>query len=387
MNKVVVLGGGTGLSTLLRGLKLFPIDISAVVSVCDDGKSTGRLREEFNTFAVGDLRRVIAALSETEPLFEKLLNYRFHTTSDLNGHTVGNLLLTALGDISGNMQEGIETIGKVLKLKGKVLPFTLENPILIGKMQDGSTVIGEHNITESNKKIDYVYYEKDVKVNPTVIKAIKSADLIILSMGSLYTSIVPDLLNKELIDTIDNSKAKIMYVCNMMTQPGETDDFTVSDHIKVLNSYLGTRKIDVVIANSGNIPQDILIKYANEEQKDKVILDRKNLHNIKIIANNYVTLEDSTIRHKVDKLSLDIYGYLAMAGIIVIGTVLAFSMYLIGVNLIGPMRASLIAAVEPLSATICMCLWLHSPFTLMDVLGFIMVMSTIFILSYKKKTS
>ncbi len=310
MNKVVVLGGGTGLSTLLRGLKLFPIDISAVVSVCDDGKSTGRLREEFNTFAVGDLRRVIAALSETEPLFEKLLNYRFHTTSDLNGHTVGNLLLTALGDISGNMQEGIETIGKVLKLKGKVLPFTLENPILIGKMQDGSTVIGEHNITESNKKIDYVYYEKDVKVNPTVIKAIKSADLIILSMGSLYTSIVPDLLNKELIDTIDNSKAKIMYVCNMMTQPGETDDFTVSDHIKVLNSYLGTRKIDVVIANSGNIPQDILIKYANEEQKDKVILDRKNLHNIKIIANNYVTLEDSTIRHKVDKLSLDIYGYI-----------------------------------------------------------------------------
>jgi uncharacterized cofD-like protein len=310
MKKVVVLGGGTGLSTLLRGLKLFPVDISAVVSVCDDGKSTGRLREEFNTFAVGDLRRVIASLSETEPLFEELLNYRFETTSDLNGHTVGNLLLTALANITGNMQEGIGTLSKILKLKGKVLPFTLESPVLIGKMQDGTVVRGEHNITESNKKIDYVYYEKNVKVNPKVINAIKETDLIILSMGSLYTSIVPDLLNKELIKTIDKSKAKIMYVCNMMTQPGETDDFTVSDHIKVLNKYLGKRKIDIVIANSGKIPKRLLKKYTSEEQKDKVILDRNKLKDIKLITNDYVTIEGNVIRHKVDNLSLDIYGYL-----------------------------------------------------------------------------
>ena len=172
MKKVVVFGGGTGLSTLLRGLKQLPIEISAVVSVCDDGKSTGRLREEFNTFAVGDLRRVIAALSETEPLFEELLNYRFNTTSDLNGHTVGNLLLTALSNITGNMQEGIETLGKVLKLKGKVLPFTLDSPILIANMTDGSIVEGEHNITETNKKIDKVYYKEEIKVNPSVLKEI-----------------------------------------------------------------------------------------------------------------------------------------------------------------------------------------------------------------------
>lgn len=310
MKKIVVLGGGTGLSTLLRGLKLFPIDISAVVSVCDDGKSTGRLREEFNTFAVGDMRRVIAALSETEPLFEELLNYRFDTTSDLNGHTVGNLLLTALANITGNMQEGIETIGKVLKLKGKVLPFTLENPILIGQMTDGTIVKGEHNITESNKTIDHVYYENDVKVNPSVIKAVKSADLIILSMGSLYTSIVPNLLSKEIIDAIDKSKAKIMYVCNMVTQPGETDDYKVSDHVKALNKYLGKKKIDIVVANKGNIPKRILTKYATEEQKDKVILDKNNLKDIKLITNNYVTITDNVIRHRVDKLSLDIYGYL-----------------------------------------------------------------------------
>ena len=310
MKKVVVLGGGTGQSTLLKGLKLFPIDISAVVSVCDDGQSTGRLREEFNTFAVGDIRKVIASLSETEPLFEELLNYRFKTTSDLNGHTVGNLLLTALSNITGNMQEGIETIGKVLKIKGKVLPFTLESPTLIGKMHDGTIIRGEHNITKSEQQIEQVYYSNEVKVNPNVLKAIREADLIILSMGSLYTSIIPDLLSKDLLNTIDSSKAKIMYVCNMMTQPGETDDYKVSDHIKILNKYLGKKKIEVVIANNGEIPKHILEKYATEEQKDQVIFDEENLKEVKVITGNYVTIDNNIIRHRVTKLSVDIYDYL-----------------------------------------------------------------------------
>ena len=310
MKKVVILGGGTGQSTLLRGLKQFPVDISAVVSVCDDGMSTGRLREEFNTLAVGDIRKVIAALAETEPLFEKLLNYRFETTSDLNGHTVGNLLLTALCNITGNIQEGIETIGKVLKIKGKVLPFTLESQTLIGKMKDGTIIKGEHNITKSASQIDSVYYETEVSVNKNVLKAIEEADLIILSMGSLYTSIIPNLLSKELIKTIDKSKAKIMYVCNMMTQPGETDDYKVSDHVKTLNNYLGQRKIDAVIANNGNIPISILRKYETEEQKDQVIFDKENLKNIEVIADNYVTVENNIIRHQVEKLSVDIYKYL-----------------------------------------------------------------------------
>ena len=314
MKNVVILGGGTGQSTLLRGLKQFPVNISAVVSVCDDGRSTGRLREEFNIFAVGDIRKVIVSLSETEPLFEELLNYRFNTTSDLNGHTVGNLLLTALSNITGNMQEGIETLGKVLKIKGKVLPFTLDSPTLIGRMEDGSIVRGEHLITESPLKIDSVFYEDPVKVNPNVLKAIDEADLVILSMGSLYTSIIPDLLSKDLIRRLDKSSAKIMYVCNMMTQPGETDDFKVSDHVSVLNRYLGKKKIGVVIANNGNIPVDILEKYASEEQKDPVLLDSENIDNLELITGNYVTLEDQTIRHKVDKLSVDIYNYLLENG-------------------------------------------------------------------------
>ena len=147
--KVVVLGGGTGLSCLLRGLKDFPVDITAIVSVCDDGKSTGRLREEFNQVAVGDIRRVLVALSETEPLIEELLNYRFQTSSDLNGHTVGNLLLTAMTNITGNMNKGIKSLGRVLNLKGKVIPLSEDNSItLMGEMEDGSIVEGEHHITE-----------------------------------------------------------------------------------------------------------------------------------------------------------------------------------------------------------------------------------------------
>ena len=157
--KVVILGGGTGASTLVRGLKEFPVDISVVVSVCDDGKSTGKLREEFDIPAVGDLRRVIAALSETEPLFEKLLEYRFKTTSDLNGHTVGNLLLAALCNITGNMSDGIKSLSKVLNLKGKVLPLTEDNVVLMARMSDGKIIEGEHNITEYNGKIKNIYYK------------------------------------------------------------------------------------------------------------------------------------------------------------------------------------------------------------------------------------
>lgn len=314
MKKVVVIGGGTGQSTLLKGLKLFPIEISAVVSVCDDGRSTGRLRKEFDTFAVGDIRQVIISLSETEPLFEELLNYRFNTTSDLNGHTVGNLLLTALANITGNMQEGIETIGKVLKIKGKVLPFTLDNPVLIGKMKDGSTVIGEHNITQSEQGIEKVYYEHEVKVNPSVIKAIQEADLILLSMGSLYTSSIPNLLSQELIHTIDNSNAPIMYICNMMTQPGETDDFKTSDHVNVLNSYLGKKKISIVIANNGQIPDEMIKKYWKKEQKSPVLLDKENLKVVKLIDKDYVAVVDNVIRYQPDKLALDIYGYLLETG-------------------------------------------------------------------------
>ena len=309
--KVVVLGGGTGLSCLLRGLKDFPVDITAIVSVCDDGKSTGRLREEFNQVAVGDIRRVLVALSETEPLIEELLNYRFQTSSDLNGHTVGNLLLTAMTNITGNMNKGIKSLGRVLNLKGKVIPLSEDNSItLMGEMEDGSIVEGEHHITECNKKIKRVFYKQEPKVSKDAIKAIKGADLIVLSMGSIYTSIIPNLICHDIIDAIDSSKASLMYVCNIVTQPGETDEFKASDHIKLLNSYLGKKKVNVGIFNHEKMDPELAKKYETEEQKDPVILDKENLTDIEIIEDDLITDEDGVFRHDTIRLGLDIFSYL-----------------------------------------------------------------------------
>ena len=307
--KIVVLGGGSGLSTLLRGLKEFPLDITAIVSVCDDGKSTGRLRKEFKTPAVGDIRRVLVSLSETEPLFEQLLNYRFKTTSDLNGHTVGNLLLTAMVNITGSLSEGIESLSKVLNLKGKILPLTEDNVILMGKMADGTIIEGEHNITLTDKKIQDVYYKEIPVVNTEAINALKEADLVILSMGSIFTSIIPNLLCDEIIKAIDKSNAKIMYVCNLMTQPGETDDFKVSDHVKLLNKYLGKRKIEDLIVNNGSIDPVLVKKYETLEQKDPVVFDLENLKdlNVNIIEDDFIAIENETIRHDVVKLAFYIF--------------------------------------------------------------------------------
>jgi uncharacterized cofD-like protein len=307
--KVVTLGGGTGLSTLLRGLKQFPLDLTAIVSVSDDGRSTGRLREEFKTPAVGDIRQVLVALSETEPLVQKLINYRFETTSDLNGHTVGNLLLTAMSNITGNLSNGIESLSKVFNLKGKVLPLTEDNITLVAVMEDGSIIEGEHNITTCNQKIERVYYKEKPVVTPEAIEAIKEADLIVLSMGSLYTSIIPNLLCKELVDAMSISSAKIMYICNMMTQPGETDEFDVNDHIKVLNRYLGKRKVDIVVANTGQISKELIEKYSVLEQKDPVILN-DNTTDIEIIKDDFVLIEDDMIRHNNIKLAFHIFNNL-----------------------------------------------------------------------------
>ena len=308
--KIVVLGGGSGQSVLLNGLKKFPFDITAVVSVCDDGKSTGKLREEFNVPAMGDVRRVLIALSETEDIIGKLVNYRFSTNGNFDGHTVGNIILTALTDIYGSMSEGIKHITKVLNLKGTVLPLTDDNVTLMGEMEDGSIVEGEHNITLSDKKIKKVFYKDEPKCNKEVVKKIKESDAVILSMGSPFTSIIPNLLCKEVIEAIDNSNAKIIYICNMMSQPGETDGFKVSDHINLLDSYLGKRKIDVVITNSETVSKKIQKKYETLEQKDLVEVDEENIK-IENVKKPLLKIEDEMIRHDSVKLGLEIMNILA----------------------------------------------------------------------------
>lgn len=311
MNKnVVVLGGGTGQSVLLSGLKKFPVNITAVVSVADDGSNTGKLREQFNIPAMGDVRRVLIALSETEDFVSELFAYRFKNNCTLDGNNVGNLLLTAMSDICGSLSSGVNEISKILNLKGEVLPLTDDNVTLMGEMEDNTIIEGEHNITMSPKNIKRVFYKNEPIVNDNVIDRIINSDAIILSMGSVYTSIIPNLLCDKVIKAIDESNAKIIYVCNVMTQPGETDDFKVSDHINLLNSYLGNRKIDIVITNSEEISSETQKIYETTEQKDLVIIDNDNIK-IENVSKPLIKVENNVIRHDNIKLALEIVNILS----------------------------------------------------------------------------
>lgn len=312
MKKIVVFGGGTGISYLLKGLKEFPLEITTVISVADNGSSTGKLRQEFDMPAVGDLRKVVISLANVDDNIKKLLSYRFNTYSDLNGHPIGNLIMVGMYNITGSLKESMEVLCEFLDVKHKILPISEDNLTLIGKTIDGKIIKGEENITMSNSKFDNFTYEKEPHVLEEVKQSVKEADLIIFSIGSLYTSILPHILCKELIEEIDNSKAKIMYTCNAVTQPGETDDFKVSDHIKVLNKYLGKRKIDVVIASSSRIPQNIVKKYSNSEQKDLVKIDKEEIKklNCELIVGDILLLENEMIRHDSIKTANLIFNYL-----------------------------------------------------------------------------
>jgi len=311
MKKVVVLGGGTGLSTLLRGLKLFPIDITAIVTVADDGSSSGILRKEFDMPAVGDLRNVLVSLSYVEPMVEQLLQYRFKTSSDLNNHPLGNLMLAALFNITGDLTDSLEALSKVLNIKGRVLPFTEDKPILVAHTKDKEIIEGESNITKAGKIIDYVEYKNEVKVTKEVLQALNDADLIILGIGSLYTSIIPNLLSEEVKETLLKSKAKKMYVCNAMTEHGETDGFNVSDCIKQLNKYVGKNFIDVVLANTKEIPLEIQKLYL-EEQSTPILIDEDNLKKMKVelIKDDLATIKNNQVRHDHLKTALAIFNYL-----------------------------------------------------------------------------
>lgn len=303
--KVVVFGGGTGLSYLLRGLKQYPLDITAIVSVCDDGGSTGKLRDEFDILAPGDIRKVIESLSDNENELSNLLNYRFESNGELNNHSLGNLIILAEMKIQGSAQKAIETLSKILKLKGRVLPLTEDKVILMAELEDNTILEGQKYITRSPKKIKKVFYKEEPTISKELINEIKTADLILLSMGSLFTSIIPNLLSKDIRQAIDKSNAKIVYCCNLFTQPGETNNFKVSDHIKTLNNYLGNKKINYVIANKEKLNNELIQKYATEEQKDLVILDQKETEklNVEVISDNLAYKKI----HKEDKNNKNVY--------------------------------------------------------------------------------
>lgn len=311
--KVVVFGGGTGISYLLRGLKDFPVNITAVITVSDNGRSTGKLRKEFNTPAVGDIRKVITALSEIDDPIKKMVEYRFHTSSDLDGHAMGNLILTAMLDITGSLKEAIASLSKLFDVKHTVLPISEDSSLtLMAIDNEGNVIEGEEEITQNHHQVKKIFYKEEPKVLPEVITAIKEADLILFSMGSLYTSILPNVICKEVKEALKETKAPLMYLCNAVTQPGETDNFTVSDHVKLLNKYLEYRKLDAVIASNSKIDKKIAEKYATAEQKDPVKIDYAALNDlgVELIEDDLITIEDNTLRHNSLKLSSLIFNYL-----------------------------------------------------------------------------
>ena len=313
MKKIVVFGGGTGLSHILSGLKLFPVSVSAVISVADNGRSTGVLKKELDIPAVGDIGKVLISMANVSKDMTDLLSYRF-TKSSLENHPVRNLLLAALIETKGSLSSATNFMCEMLNINGSILPITDEKVELIGLSNKGETVYGEEEITKSSKDIKIIKYNKDFKINPAVLKAIREADLIIISPGSLLTSITPHLIIPEIRKAIDESKAKTMYVCNLFTQPGETDDYKVSDHLKYLEKYID---IDVVVANNKNIPRKTLNKYETEEQKDYVKYDKKEVTNLGIdsIVDKIYCFEDGSIKHDALKTAYLIFSYL-MDGVV-----------------------------------------------------------------------
>lgn len=310
--KVVILGGGTGSSRVLMSLKDLPLDITAVITVSDDGSSTGKLRREFNIPGMGDIRKVLSNLSTLPAEIKEVMEYRLSTNSDLNNHAIGNLAFIAYLKKTGSMQKSIERLSKLLQVKHTVLPLSEDVLTLMGKTENGEIIEGEENITKSGKKYEEIFYKEEPHVVPEVIEKIYEADLVIISLGSLYTSILPHLICKDIVKAINETDAKIMYLCNAMTQPGETDGFGVSDHVATLEKYIGKDTIDVVVASNTIIEEEMLRKYETEEQKDQVRIDKENMQDKKyeLIEEDLVTTEEGKITHNSLKLSSVIFSYL-----------------------------------------------------------------------------
>ncbi len=312
MKKVVVFGGGTGLSCLLSGLKLFPVNVTTIITVSDNGSSTGVLKEELDIPAVGDVGKVLLSMANVDDDFVKLLRYRFSKAGSLHNHPVRNIMLAALIDLKGSLTEAARYMCSLLNIKGTVLPLTEEKVELVGKSPDGD-YFGEEEVSANICHIRRLSYDHDIHVSKEVQEKIREADLIIFSPGSLYTSILPHLIAPEIISVLNETQAPIMYVSNLVTQPGETDGYNVSDHIRVLNSYLVNRKVDIVLANNARIDADVQDKYLATENKTIVEIDREKIEPLgtRIIESDIFCLDDEDkIRHNALKTAFLIFTYL-----------------------------------------------------------------------------
>jgi uncharacterized cofD-like protein len=303
--KIVIIGGGTGLPVLLRGLKEYPVDITAIVTVADDGGSSGRLRDELDIPPPGDIRNVLAALSDVEPLVEELFQHRFQNGNGLSGHSLGNLILAAMTSITGDFVKAIREMSKVLNVRGKVLPAANRSVVLHAEMEDGTIVSGESKIPYSGKRIKKVFLTPEqIEPLPEAIHEIRAADLIVVGPGSLYTSILPNLLVPKIGEEVCKAKAKKIYICNVMTQAGETLNYTASDHVKALYTHMNCAFLDTILVNDENIPYEIQKRYA-KELAEPVKYDIENLKQLglSIIHDNIISYEDNVIRHDTKKVA------------------------------------------------------------------------------------
>ncbi|PGK43139.1 gluconeogenesis factor YvcK family protein [Bacillus thuringiensis] len=310
--KIVIMGGGTGLSVLLRGLKQYPVDITAVVTIADDGGSSGRLRDELEIPPPGDIRNVLVALSDVEPLVEALFQHRFTTGDGLKGHALGNLLLAGMTSITGDFFHAITETSKVLNVRGHVLPAANQSAVLHAELEDGEIVTGESKIPYYGKKINRVFLTpEDVEPLHETLAEIKRADLLVFGPGSLYTSILPNLVVNKIGDAVLAAKAKKVYVCNVMTQAGETMGYTAFDHVQALHDHLGQPFINTAIVNNRDIPCE-LRKLYEEEMSTPVVVDEERFaeNNIDVIQGGLAKYDDRVVRHDTLKLASILYSLL-----------------------------------------------------------------------------
>lgn len=306
--RIVTIGGGTGLSVLLRGLKKLTSNLTAIVAVSDDGGGSGILREDIGMLPPGDIRNCLVALANTEPILEKLMQYRFKD-GNLKGQSFGNLFIAALNDICGSFDEAVKEISNVLAITGKVLPVSLENIILFAELEDGTIIKGESQIPieqqTTNQRIKKIFINpSNCNAFPEALEAIEHADAVILGPGSLYTSIIPNLLIKDISKAICKSNALKIYISNIMTQQGETIGYSLEDHINTIYQHADKLEIDYAIVNNGRIPKYLLEKYSLENASPvKIDYNIMRNMNIKIIERDFVSIEKDFLRHDYNYLS------------------------------------------------------------------------------------
>ncbi|MFD2761254.1 gluconeogenesis factor YvcK family protein [Lentibacillus juripiscarius] len=308
-SNVTVIGGGTGMPVLLRGLKNLPVDLTALVTVADDGGSTGRLRNEMAIPAPGDIRNVIAALSDAEPMLLDLFQHRFTEGNGLSGHSMGNLLLAAMTSVTGNFFTGIKEISRVLNVKGNIYPISNQSMSLHARMEDGTIVSGESNIPLANKKIEHVFLRPEpVRPLHHAVEAVKNADLVVVSPGSLYTSILPNMIIPQMDEALRQTKGKVVYVCNVMTQAGETTGYTAADHVQAIRDHIGETCVDSIVVHNEPISQHVRAIYA-EENAAPVVYDTDRLIDmgLEIIESDIINSSKTTLRHDTEKIAKLLY--------------------------------------------------------------------------------